>query len=67
MRDEFLIVAFFHIKLSNDLPGIGYIVALDYVFYGLYMLIVASLIISVIVQSENNRDHQENARRLIRF
>ena len=36
-----LTVAFFHLKLSNDLPpGLGYLIALDYAFYALYLLIV---------------------------
>ncbi len=56
LRGSLLTVAFFHIKLSNDLPGIGYTVALDYVFYMMYVLIVLLLILTVL----SHNDHQNN-------
>ena len=63
-RGALLTVAFFHIKLSNDLPGIGYTVALDYVFYAFYALIVMNLIISVIIRSEHLKENHTLTHRL---
>jgi len=54
-RGALLTVAFFHIKLSNDLPGIGYTVALDNVFYVMYGMIVAEIILTMITRWENDR------------
>jgi branched-chain amino acid transport system substrate-binding protein len=56
LRGALLTVAFFHIKLSNDLPGIGYTVALDNIFYMMYVLIVLLLILTVL----SHNDHQNN-------
>lgn len=41
-------VALFHFGLTSDLPGIGYAVALDYAFYVIYVVLVATLLISLI-------------------
>ncbi len=56
-RGALLTVAFFHIKLSNDLPGIGYNVALDYVFYVMYALIVFNLVMSSIIRTQNAKEN----------
>jgi len=66
-RGALMTVAFFHIKLSNDLPGIGYSVALDYVFYTMYVLIVVDLVVSVVTQNANNKENQNAVRRLTLF
>lgn len=42
-----LTTAFFHLRLANDLPGIGYLIALDYLFYGTYLLIGMQLSLTV--------------------
>jgi raffinose/stachyose/melibiose transport system substrate-binding protein len=55
-RGALLTVAFFHIKLSNDLPGIGYTVALDWVFYAMYALIVGNLDVSAIIRDRNQKE-----------
>ena len=60
-------VAFFHIKLANDLPGIGYTVTLDYVFYTLYVLIISDLVITVIMRQEHQKENHVLVRRLAIF
>jgi branched-chain amino acid transport system substrate-binding protein len=50
IRGVLLTVAFFHLKLSSDLPGVDYIVALDFVFYILYFLFVAELIFTLLIK-----------------
>jgi len=64
-RGALLTVAFFHIKLSNDLPGIGYTVALDFLFYTMYGLIVIDLIVSVIARQAAKNENRKLADRLI--
>jgi branched-chain amino acid transport system substrate-binding protein len=51
IRGVLLTVAFFHLKLSSDLPGVDYLVALDYVFYMLYILFVIELIFSMMMRA----------------
>jgi len=66
-RGALMTVAFFHIKLSNDLPGIGYSVALDYVFYAMYVLIVVDLVVSVMVQYQHKKENMKTVARLTTF
>jgi len=61
LRGALLTVAFFHIKLSNDLPGIGYTVALDYVFYMMYALIVLLLVLTLLSHRANQKDDTTKA------
>jgi len=42
-------IAFFHLKLSGELPGIGYLVALDYAFYAIYMIIILNLLTTLLM------------------
>ncbi len=46
--NSLLAVAFFHLKMSSALPGIGYLVALDYAFYVIYIIIVSAIFITLI-------------------
>ena len=49
-------VALFHFGLTTDLPGVGYAVALDFAFYGMYMILVATLLVTLIAwQKEANK------------
>jgi branched-chain amino acid transport system substrate-binding protein len=66
-RGALMTVAFFHIKLSNDLPGIGYSVALDYVFYTMYVLIVVDLVVSVMAQHQHKKENMKTVARLTAF
>lgn len=45
LSGSILSIALFHLKLSSELPGIGYEVVLDKVFYTLYLLIAFSLLV----------------------
>lgn len=64
LRSALLAVAFFHLRLSNDLPGIGYTVALDYTFYIFYMLVVFALIITTFTNRANEKDNKTKVERL---
>ncbi|MDM8564525.1 ABC transporter substrate-binding protein [Candidatus Halobeggiatoa sp. HSG11] len=55
VRGSLLTAAFFHLKLSNDLPGVGYLVALDYVFYIIYILIIFGIIITTALHSAHKK------------
>jgi branched-chain amino acid transport system substrate-binding protein len=55
LRSALLAVAFFHIRLANELPGVGYTVALDYAFYIFYVLIVFAFIITIMVNKIKER------------
>ncbi|MFK5968766.1 MAG: extracellular solute-binding protein [Candidatus Marithrix sp.] len=46
--NSLLAIAFFHLKMSNALPGIGYLVALDYAFYAIYMIIIMGVLVTLI-------------------
>ncbi|RMD51333.1 MAG: hypothetical protein D6835_03445, partial [Candidatus Thermofonsia bacterium] len=50
-----LTTAFFHLRLAGDLPGIGYLVALDYLFYGTYLLISWQLSLTVWANQANQQ------------
>lgn len=41
-------VALFHFGLTTDLPGVGYAVALDFAFYVIYMILVATLLVALV-------------------
>lgn len=53
-----LAIIFEHIRVSSELPGIGYTITLDYVFYGIYLFIVAQITITII--AENSKDDKKN-------
>ncbi len=67
LRSALLAVAFFHLRLANDLPGIGYTVALDYTFYGFYILIVFALVYTLAIHRADASGHAEKAARLARI
>ncbi len=62
IRGVLLTVAFFHLKLSSDLPGVDYVVALDYVFYMLYALFVIEMVFTMIMRAR--KDDEVYIRRL---
>lgn len=49
-----LAIIFEHIRVSSELPGIGYTIALDYIFYALYILIVAQIIVIIFIENSAN-------------
>ena len=63
-RGALMTVAFFHIKLSNDLPGIGYTIALDYVFYIIYALIILELVLTLASHKQHEKENENAARYL---
>jgi len=65
MTGSLLSVVFFHVNLSSSL-NVGYGVALDYVFYGTYLLFILELITLVIAWHRQPRD-EELAYRFIIF
>ncbi|MDM8564816.1 extracellular solute-binding protein [Candidatus Halobeggiatoa sp. HSG11] len=56
--NSLLAVAFFHLKMSSALPGIGYLVALDYAFYAIYIIIVLGLLITLISYKLQPKDSE---------
>lgn len=59
-----LTAALFHLKLSSDLPGIGYVVALDYAFYLTYSLIVFELLILILSYQQQRRGNEKRVSNL---
>ena len=59
-----LTVALFHLKLSGELPGVGYVVALDYAFYVTYTLIVFQIVILILSFREQRRGNEARVGRL---
>ena len=52
------------VKASSQLPNIGYLVALDYIYFATYALILSGIIISVVELSANLRGKNILAKRL---
>ncbi|MBQ12707.1 MAG: hypothetical protein CMJ45_14300 [Planctomyces sp.] len=44
----FLATAFFSVRLSNELPNIGYLVAMEYLFIALYVLSLFGIFVSIV-------------------
>jgi len=44
----FLATAFFSVRLSNELPNIGYLVAMEYLFISLYVLALFGIFVSIV-------------------
>lgn len=59
-----LTTAFFHVRLSNDLPNVGYVVAIEYIFYLMYLLCLFGLFITVFSYVELKRDNLQVVKRL---
>ncbi|MBE9563370.1 MAG: extracellular solute-binding protein, partial [Proteobacteria bacterium] len=57
--NSLLAVAFFHLKMSSALPGIGYLVALDYAFYAIYVLIVSAVLVTLLSYKLQPKDSDE--------
>lgn len=56
--------AFFSLKVSSDLPSIGYLVALEYIFFMTYTLALFVIVIAIMIYIANQRDNQILIRRL---
>ncbi|MGC9504683.1 extracellular solute-binding protein [Baaleninema sp.] len=63
-----LSVVFFHIGLKSELPeGIGYIVALDVIFYVIYGLIATQVVLVLtVVKFQDNKNRRRNLKQLVR-
>ena len=59
-----LTTAFFHVRLSNDLPTVGYVVAIEYIFYLMYLLCLFGLFITVFSYVELKRNNSIQVKRL---
>jgi branched-chain amino acid transport system substrate-binding protein len=64
MTGSVLSIVFFHVNLSNRL-NVGYNVALDYVFYGTYMLFIIELMIVVIAWHHHQTDEKIAHKRMV--
>ncbi|OQY55047.1 MAG: hypothetical protein DRR08_07230 [Candidatus Parabeggiatoa sp. nov. 2] len=62
-----LAVAFFHLKMSSGLPGIGYLVALDYSFYAIYVIIVAGLLVTLLSYRWDSKNQETKVKVIILF
>ena len=62
-----LTISFFHLRLGSDLPGIGYLIALDYAFYGIYVLIAGKLLITVLANLAKEREDFDRLEKLNNF
>jgi hypothetical protein len=51
--------AFFSLRISSDLPPIGYLVALEYIFFMTYTLAIFVIVVSIFtfVASKNENDN----------
>lgn len=60
MTGTVLSVVFFHIDLSGRL-NVGYTVALDYAFYGVYFILVLATLLSIVAwhRAENEKSTRE--------
>ena len=54
-----LTTAFFHQRLSSDLPEIGYIIAIEYIFYAVYLLALLGLAITITCYIESKIGNQK--------
>ena len=52
------------VKAANQLPDIGYLVAIDYIYFATYALILSGIVISVAVLMANLRSKDLLAKRL---
>ncbi|HBE17852.1 MAG TPA: hypothetical protein DEG17_26040 [Cyanobacteria bacterium UBA11149] len=63
-----LAIVFFHLSLLDALPdGIGYVVALDYAFYLVYLLIALELIFVILGNNNSFQSSETNLAELIKF
>ena len=60
-------MAFFHVRLSNDLPTIGYVVAIEYIFYAMYLLGLFGLFTSIFSYIAFKQKQEQTVRRLERM
>ena len=59
-----LTTAFFHQRLSNDLPEIGYLIAIEYIFYFVYLLALFGLGITIASYIQSKKEHQKIVKRI---
>jgi len=64
MTGSVLSIVFFHVNLSNRL-NVGYNVALDYVFYGTYLLFILELVTVVLAWHHHQTDEKTAHRRIV--
>ena len=51
-----LATAFFSVRLSNELPNIGYLVAIEYLFIAVYLLALFGIFAAIVSYVEGQRD-----------
>ena len=62
-----LAIVFFHLSLLEALPdGVGYVVALDYAFYVVYVLITLQLVMVVVGQNPKFEENKMRLKNLIK-
>ncbi len=67
MMSSLLTLSFFHLKLSNDLPEIDYLVAMEYGFFVLYFLFAFGMLDSVLCRHFVNRGRLDLVARFSNF
>jgi branched-chain amino acid transport system substrate-binding protein len=53
-----------HVRVSGDLPGIGYTVALDYFFYFAYAIIVIEITLCIIIERYRSKSREHISSRI---
>lgn len=54
--NSIMTLSFFNLKLSNELPRIGYLVAIEYIFYAMYVLVLFGIFITIISHIKHNSE-----------
>jgi branched-chain amino acid transport system substrate-binding protein len=63
-----LAVVFYHLSLLQALPdGVGYVVALDYAFYLVYLLLGLELVLVIVGNRESFQKSETKLRQLMGF
>ena len=56
--------AFFSLKVSSDLPSIGYLVALEYIFFMTYTLAIFVIILAIFIYIADKQGNKKMIHRL---
>lgn len=54
-----------HFRISGDLIGIGYIIALDYLFYATYIIIVMQITIAIVAENLRRKNREKLSQKIL--